>query len=708
MRTLCTRAFLVFFLGALALPVDSAHAQASCPAASSVTENGPIAAGSFTTHQIDLLPCQTVNFVVNASRNHPWSTAIGIAAFNDQNAQLFSWSAVAGNVSATVLATPYTGVVGVHGNLKSIKFSNANFTLDSSSVTIIKLPRPGWNIGGDSFSTAPQIFPDVDYFGSTNQYEDGQFFKVRLGPQATMSISGHIHRYVGNWTATTIIVFDSAFVQKKLMVNQAVGYYAFPTNPSVPLTFTNPLPVEATYYLRIKSQNWALHEFKLRVAQIQGPQLSLFLDADNNFNPASPTTDIATYIPGASLTDGSSVALPQTIKVIAAYIDIGGGIVTPPSSEEVQFGLSNISAFKGVAMNASDPAHGDDDNDFVPDGSTSVAFGIDKTARFTLKVWDYGGVATVTAVQNSISATPLRLPRDDNNNSLPDAGWKAGLDEIQDPGDPEAKTADADGTPAAFEPPTDPENRGLVGDGLSAFEEYRGFRVNGIHVRTSPAKKDLFVAGGAESNWGLGFVRALEEHLVRVHALCDTTLAAGCGVTEYSADRVVNFARQNAQGSAITGFDQKGVRLLVMATALDPLFQGDCTYGFTWDVNAPEPMNIQYVPLFMTPNETRRVEVYSQQIAHFGDPVNYNACGSGLPGPMTSEQVDNEIRRTIAHEVGHSIHLCHKPFAPACNLQIQNPGVSVMTNEPTGAGAAEAGGRYSSDDIGQIRLHVRF
>jgi hypothetical protein len=394
-------------------------------------------------------------------------------------------------------------------------------------------------------------------------------------------------------------------------------------------------------------------------------------------------------------------------QIIAAFVDANGNIITPPGTASVTFALTNVSAFKGMAMNFG--ASEAPDVAFFEAPSPVVAFNVtDKTARAQLKVFDYGGFATVTATRGSSIATPLRLPRDLDDNWLPDAGWQVGQDLIEDPGDLEAKTADADDMPNAVGSPSDPENRGLVGDGLSAFEEYRGFRVSGVHVRTSPAKKDLFIAGGAETNWGIGFVPGLEAYSVKVHSLCDTTLASGCGVTEYSADRVVNFTREASTGTDIEGFDQKGVRLVVMPTAIEPLFQGQCTYGFSWDVNAPEPMNIQYIPLFMTPNETRRVEVYSQQIAHFGDPVDFNICGSGLTAPLSSTEVDNEIRRSIGHEVGHSIHMCHKPFPGACNLQISNPAVSVMTNEANGDGAAEPGGQYSPDDIGQIRLHVRF
>jgi hypothetical protein len=105
--------------------------------------------------------------------------------------------------------------------------------------------------------------------------------------------------------------------------------------------------------------------------------LTLFLDLDG-FNASSPqtTNDTSWWIPGA-LSTGVSVTpsqLPQRIRVVAAYVDASGTIVPPPETTPASMSLSNVSAFKGIAMNASKKQRNDDAIDLeVID--TSATFG---------------------------------------------------------------------------------------------------------------------------------------------------------------------------------------------------------------------------------------------------------------------------------------------------------------------------------------------
>jgi hypothetical protein len=76
----------------------------------------------------------------------------------------------------------------------------------------------------------------------------------------------------------------------------------------------------------------------------------------------------------------------------------------------------------------------------------------------------------------------VTVPRDVDENHIPDGGWlTTGSVRVEDPVDPQK---DDDNQPVGD---------GFKGDGLSNYEEYRGFMVKGQHVRTHTTYKDLFI-----------------------------------------------------------------------------------------------------------------------------------------------------------------------------------------------------------------------
>jgi hypothetical protein len=85
-----------------------------------------------------------------------------------------------------------------------------------------------------------------------------------------------------------------------------------------------------------------------------------------------------------------------------------------------------------------------------------------------------GKVAVVECAKNLVN-----LPRDDNGNDIADAYEEAQNKKGVNPDE---------------DPEVEPEgNANADGDGLSAYEEYRGFRCQGVHKRTSWTKRDLFI-----------------------------------------------------------------------------------------------------------------------------------------------------------------------------------------------------------------------
>jgi hypothetical protein len=460
------------------------------------------------------------------------------------------------------------------------------------------------------------------------------------------------------------------------------------------------------------------------VVQIQEPILRLVLDEDGNFNPASPSDDSATFLPGAyhgtvsrlvseiAGPPGQTEPSGQIAHLIAYLVDPLNPtqVLTPPPGAQVTFSLENTSAWRGYAMNArwGDPR--DDEPDYglvqvdeagLPVGaegsSFPVAFGAEQPyARIGLRVKDFGGRTTVRAQWGTVPADPLALPHDNPNNWLPDAGWQAPFTSpttsvvvpVGDDGGDAWTDVDEGDTPAASGPP----DVGLRGDGLTRFEEYRGFVVNGVHTRTSPLHKDLFVASLVDRQPSLSLAQGLEftkgslfEHGIRLHHILHPEQA---GAAE-SSGPLVNYSYLlggQSPADTITGYRRfvqlalhVGFGELMGLLGLTTGGGGCVTQGYT-------------------PNEAPSITV---------DIDRHVTRGSSNP-TLTTAQIDNEIRRTIGHEIGHGIHVKHKNDTnpTGCDDGAPTLGTSLMTSGWfNGAGAGNDASRYNDADVRQMRLH---
>lgn len=92
-------------------------------------------------------------------------------------------------------------------------------------------------------------------------------------------------------------------------------------------------------------------------------------------------------------------------------------------------------------------------------------------------------------------------PVDSDADELPDAfeaRFPAAATQGAGTDDDTQPTVQADAGPAV--PGGSRTTRGLLGDGLTTWEEYRGFSIKEAHVRTDPGKKDLFARSEIEAN----------------------------------------------------------------------------------------------------------------------------------------------------------------------------------------------------------------
>ncbi|MFB3897418.1 MAG: hypothetical protein ACE14V_14050 [bacterium] len=227
---------------------------------------------------------------------------------------------------------------------------------------------------------------------------------------------------------------------------------------------------------------------------------------------------------------------------------------------KIKFTLYDVSAEPGYCMNAVDSTISGADNSgkdlrFESQAGYTIS-GADSTvaeknsevnsASINVSCFDYGAYGKVKAELLTIAGnniTPLlahlpsimttqfaKIPRDDNNSFIAD-GWFG------------------DATTYADDTDSDP-NFGTQGDGLSRYEEYRGFLVKTNHTRTSPFKKDLFIFDQNELYNSSFFTGAsqLEVHLI------DSTEFNGVN------SRVVNF-KNGAAPDGAHRVDQHGLWL---------------------------------------------------------------------------------------------------------------------------------------------------
>ena len=215
-------------------------------------------------------------------------------------------------------------------------------------------------------------------------------------------------------------------------------------------------------------------------------------DTDPAFIPEGPPSVADGMRSGTGDYDGNTLSYTATI------------VSDPLAPQIITFSLDGSSE-PGFALNAGNP---DEDLFNEPDAYFSEADNphliiladgrsamtprpvLSETA--TVRFRDYGAFGTITA---GACTTEMReYPVDENDNAISDAAT------LHDPGD-----ADED---------EDKELTGRStsrGDGLSRYEEYRGFFVKGTHTRTNPDEMDLFQNFSDTSYEGRGWVNL---HLV--------------------------------------------------------------------------------------------------------------------------------------------------------------------------------------------------
>jgi hypothetical protein len=278
---------------------------------------------------------------------------------------------------------------------------------------------------------------------------------------------------------------------------------------------------------------------------------SLYVDLDDSFSISAPVDQKQKFVPGVTAA-GSDVPL-ATMTGAGQAVKLH--LLTGPGAKgQVAFSV-NASNFPGVAMNypINNPDNGPDMT-FGSGISTTVPFASNGDTVATLRVRDYGAIGAitvkVTAGKSSYTLTPLRLPVD-NGFGLPSAGWPATSGHVDTTGMRDRD--DVDDQPA-----------GQTGDGLSNYEEYRGFVVATTHVRTDPHKRDIFVAADPQFLMGTVSTVTVTTTLPFSVRYLDLSEVAGedyPGRAILKGRAIVNPNRAGIPGARSSG--QRAVRLVM-------------------------------------------------------------------------------------------------------------------------------------------------
>jgi hypothetical protein len=230
-------------------------------------------------------------------------------------------------------------------------------------------------------------------------------------------------------------------------------------------------------------------------------------------------------------------------KCPASFIPTDGGTVTirafvTPNTYrgKFKFKLFDVSTEPGSCMNAPKQLNGNytdaawdlqfpDQGDFVITrksnhliAETTASDLNEKT--IVVQSFDYGAYGKIRAefIVDGIGPTIVafeqdgtnpwtKIPKDDDNNNIADAALQN-----SGPGTSYAADSDNDDTPTGD---------GTLGDGLSRYEEYRGFMVQGVHTPLDVTKKDVFVRNINVTDAGISGFFTTDSLTAPVHAIRD-------------------------------------------------------------------------------------------------------------------------------------------------------------------------------------------
>ena len=344
--------------------------------------------------------------------------------------------------------------------------------------------------------------------------------------------------------------------------------------------------------------------------------------------------------------------------------------------------------------------------DFTLGAATTITIGGVAATAYPLTGQDCGGMAVL-----QVGNDTFIVPRDANLNGIPDVLEAFGV---------------------AVTPDGDNDN-----DGISNFDELRGFIVGGQHIRTNPTVKDVFVhlvkpqcgstslLFGGPVTYPVAGAGSLTDYVTpliaipstipvgiantQIHYLGSSLTATATVQTTEWVDHFVSFAIVGGKetwtycstantspcGSSIVVPDASGSAAAIPAA--DRVINGNRVFGIRQKgLRATECLDASTTSPWGTgrwgsPNNQDEAIVYTQRIVNYvnsigksGDNINYATYTNGAwetPHFVGAGSVGRDfiISKTIqyifAMEIGHTLHLTSSLFT------------STFPHDPTGTGS---------------------
>jgi hypothetical protein len=318
---------------------------------------------------------------------------------------------------------------------------------------------------------------------------------------------------------------------------------------------------------------------------------------------------------------------PGDFLAVQARLQERGGGPPRQKADRIRFALSDVSRQPGVALNWPPKGSGsasrpdlrfdqDRNSDLwvtddvygrrvqTPEGekyaeATAVVSSYDWGGWATLRVTaDVGGRRIVGHLKGQPERTSIPLPKRDQSRIADVWRQQAAVAGVSDSDDGE----------------TQPDGDGDAGDGLSLYEEYRGFYEHGRHIEGDPKHKDYFLQvakdlDNSRTRQGILLFSSISE--LAVHYRLEPN--------EISGDRVINF-----NGQAAHLVDQHGVLMV----------KGDTGGKYVRGRTAGGPG---------TPAMVTRIVIRPEIV----------------PGIFGSAAARQSYAGTVAHELCHSVNVYH-------------------------------------------------